>query len=96
MENQENLKNEEIEMSEDEIKEFMQGNPTRLEVANYINSLLEEKYMPLIQEQINALKLGNMVTQALLLQKGICSGEDIENMISQLSKSLKEETKQEQ
>lgn len=88
MDNVENMGNFK---SEEEINQFMQGNPTRLEVANYVNALLETKYMTVIQEQLNALKLGNMVTQALMIQKGVCSGEEIEDMITHLSESFKED-----
>ena len=44
---------------------------------NYVNALLEDKYMPMIQGQTS---LGFMVIQAILIEKGICTGEEIEEI----------------
>lgn len=66
---------EQKKQQEDE--QYMRGRPTRMEVANYVNALLEDKYMPMIQGQTS---LGFMVIQAILIEKGICTGEEIEEI----------------
>ena len=69
---------------------YMQGRPTRMEVANYVNALLEEKYMPQLQGQIS---LGFMVIQAILIEKGICTGEQRQKE-AQKAQKAKPEPKQ--
>ena len=66
---------EQKKQQEDE--QYMRGRPNRMEVANYVNALLEDKYMPMIQGQTS---LGFMVIQAILIEKGICAGEEIEEI----------------
>ena len=66
---------EQKKQQEDE--QYMRGRPNRMEVANYVNALLEDKYMPMIQGQTS---LGFMVIQANLIEKGICTGEEIEEI----------------
>ena len=66
---------EQKKQQEDE--QYMRGRPNRMEVANYVNALLEDKYMPMIQGQTS---LGFMVIQAILIEKGICTGEEIEEI----------------
>lgn len=66
---------EQKKQQEDE--QYMRGRPNRMEVANYVNALLEDKYMPMIQGQTS---LGFMVIQAILIEKGICTSEEIEEI----------------
>lgn len=66
---------EQKKQQEDE--QYMRGRPNRMEVVNYVNALLEDKYMPMIQGQTS---LGFMVIQAILIEKGICTGEEIEEI----------------
>lgn len=51
--------------------------PSRLEVANYVNSLMEFHYMPVIT---NHIQMSAMVLQAILIDKGVCTGEDIKEI----------------
>ena len=66
---------EQKKQQEDE--QYMRGRPNRMEVANYVNALLEDKYMPMIQGQTS---LGFMVIQAILIEKGICTVDEIEEI----------------
>ena len=72
---------------------YMQGRPTRMEVANYVNALLEQKYIPQLQEQTS---MGFMVIQALLIEKGICTGEEIEQMTKEFIKQKQAKAQQTQ
>lgn len=74
-------------------KRYMQGRPTRLEVANYVNALMEEKYMPQLQGQTS---LGFMVIQAILIEKGICTGEEIEEFTKQFIEQRQKEAQKAQ
>lgn len=67
---------------------YMQGRPTRLEVANYVNSLLENQYSPQIH---GAMTLGFMVLQAILIDKGICTGQEIEDLTKQFIQQRQQE-----
>lgn len=58
-------------------KKYMESKPNRIEVANYVNSLMENHYMPLIT---NYIQMSSMVLQAILLQKGICTGDEIKEI----------------
>lgn len=80
---------EQIQKEKNEI--YLRGKPSRMEVSSYVNNLLENKYMPMISENVNALKLGNMVLQSILIQKGICTKEEIENMVKQFVEISKQE-----
>lgn len=76
-----------------ENERYMQGRPTRLEVANYVNALLEDKYMPQIQGQTS---LGFMVIQAILIEKGICTGEEIEEITKKFIEQRQQEAQKAQ
>ena len=84
---------EERKKQEDEA--FLKGRPTRAEVANYVNALLEEKYMPEILSHFNqtyqAMQLGFMTLQAILIQKEICTGEEIEKLTQEFIKQQQAE-----
>ena len=64
--------------SEDE--RYMKEKPSRYEVASYVNSLMEKHYLPLVT---NYIQMSSMVIQAILLEKGICTGEEIKKMTEQ-------------
>lgn len=64
-------------------EKFMNGFPTRMEVANYLNALLEEKYMPAIQ---NMVQMSAMVLQAMMIKKGICTGDELEELSKEFLK----------
>lgn len=59
---------------------YMNGTPTRLEVANYVNALMEEKYMPMFQSMV---QMSAMVIQGILIEKSICTGEELEEITKQ-------------
>lgn len=82
---------EQKKQQEDE--QYMKGRPTRLEVANYVNALMEEKYMPHLQGQTS---LGFMVIQAILIEKGICTGEEIEEFTKQFVEQRQKEAQKAQ
>lgn len=82
---------EEKQKQDDE--QYMRGRPNRMEVANYVNALLEQKYIPQLQEQTS---MGFMVIQALLIEKGICTGEEIEQMTKEFIKQKQAKTQQTQ
>lgn len=79
----------------EETEQFMKGRPNRAEVANYVNNLLEEKYMPEIQRLIgsvqNATQLGLMTIQAILVNKGICTGDEIQQVTKEFIQAQKDE-----
>lgn len=74
---------------------FMKGRPNRMEVANYVNALLTEKYMPEITNMIGQVQqstqLGFMTLQAILIKKGICTGDEIKQFTEEFLKAQKEE-----
>lgn len=88
-----NLTPEERKQQEDEA--YLRGRPNRTEVANYVNSLMEKHYMPSIMghfsETQQAMQLGFMVLQAMLIQKGICTKEEISEMTQEFVKLHQEE-----
>ena len=58
----------------EENKKWLGEYPTRMEVANYVNALFERHYMPVIT---NYIQMSSMVLQAILIDKGICTGDEI-------------------
>ena len=65
---------------------YLRGTPSRMEVANYVTSIIEQHYIPSVQK---GFQLGIMVMQAILIKKGICTGEEIQ----EFTKSFIEEQK---
>lgn len=65
---------------------YLRGTPSRAEVANYVTSIIEQHYAPTLQA---GFQLGIMVMQAILIKKGICTGEEIQ----EFTKSFVEEQK---
>ena len=63
---------EQIQMEKDE--KYLLGTPTRMEVSNYVNALIEEKFAPSI---LNSMQLGFMTLQAILIKKEICTEDEI-------------------
>ena len=60
-----------------ENKKWLSEHPTRLEVGNYVNALMERHYMPVIT---NYIQMSSMVLQAILIEKGVCTGDEIKNI----------------
>lgn len=76
-------------------EEFLNGTPTRHEVANYVNALFEEKYMPAIMKHFSQLecsvKLSITALQKILIQKGICTDTEIGETLNALVEEYKSE-----
>lgn len=72
-------------------EQYMMGKPNRMEVANYVNALLEEHYIPSILERENSFRLGLMVVQSILIKKGICTGDEIKEITEEFLENLKKE-----
>lgn len=78
-----------------EDEDFMMKRPNRMEVANYVNSLLDQKYMPHIDGKLTSVKLGLMIIQSILIDKGICTGEEIESITKDFLERYKSEEQKE-
>jgi len=72
-------------------EQYMMGKPNRMEVANYVNALLEEHYIPSILERENSFRLGLMVVQSILIKKGICTGDEIKEITEEFLENMKKE-----
>lgn len=94
-EEQRNQKAEQKQRAQDE--QYMQGRPTRLEVCNYVNALLEDKYTPAIQSMIaqtaQAAQVSIMVMQSILIQKGLTTGDELKELTNMFMKRYSEELK---
>lgn len=98
------LSPEEIQKKNKEAEEFLKGIPTRAEVANYVNSLLEEIFKPEIEKNIKSIlpsiQLGFMIIQSILIKKGVCTGEELKEITEEFLKTMEaskkkpEETKE--
>lgn len=88
-------KAEQKQRAQDE--QYMQGRPTRLEVCNYVNALLEDKYAPAIQSMISqtaqAAQISIMVMQSILIQKGLTTGDELKDLTEAFMKRYSEELK---
>ena len=75
-------------------QKYLHSAPTRVEVANYVNALNEERVIPEIKKLIMAVNahasLSNQVVLGLLIKKGICTEEEVKQMTEDL---VKEATK---
>lgn len=91
------LSPEEIQKKNKEAEEFLKGTPTRAEVANYVNSLLEEIFMPEVEKNVKkilpSIQLGFMIIQSILLKKGICTGEELKEITEEFLKTSMETSK---
>ena len=87
------LTEEERKQQEDEA--YFKGKPNRAEVANYVNALMEKHYMTEIMRHFSdtqqAMQLGFMVVQAIMIQKGICTKEEISEMTQEFVKLQQKE-----
>lgn len=79
------------QIQQEENERYMAGKPSRLEVANYVNAMLEKNYMPLIAALTNQVKLSTMVLQGVLIDKGVCTGEEIKEITEEFQKRQQEE-----
>ena len=76
-----------------EDKKYMEGKPNRIEVANYVNGLLDNHYMPLIT---NYIQMSSMVLQAILIEKGVCTGDEIKDVTEKFVKENRRRMKENQ
>lgn len=60
-----------------ENQKWLSEHPTRMEVASYVNALWERHYLPTIT---NYIQMSSMVLQAILLEKGVCTGDEIKSI----------------
>ena len=78
-------------------QKYLYGTPTRAEVANYVNALLDEKYIPELKKLITAVNahsaLSHQIVLALLLKKGICTEDEIKELTEEFIKRNVEEAK---
>lgn len=79
------------QIQQEENERYMAGKPSRLEVSNYVNAMLEKNYMPLIVSLTNQVKLSTMVLQGVLIDKGVCTGEEIKEITEEFQKRQQEE-----
>lgn len=88
-------KNIKTKQQQDDIdtEKWVDEHPTRGEVSNYINALWERHYLPTIT---NYIQMSSMVLQAILIEKGICTGDEIkditEKFVSEQQRRLAMET----
>lgn len=91
--NSKHLNDAERKQKEDE--RYLAGKPNRTEVANYVNALMEKHYIPSIMNNFSsthqAMQLGFMVIQAILIQKGVCTTEEISEMTQEFVKIQQKE-----
>ena len=66
-----------------EDKKYMEGKPTRIEIANYVTNLMDNHYMPMIT---NYIQMSSMVLQGILLKKEICTGDEIKEITEEFVK----------
>lgn len=62
---------------------FLEGKPSRIEVANYVNGLLEDHYLPKVT---NYIQMSSMILQAILIEKGVCTGDEIKEVTERFVK----------
>lgn len=60
-----------------EDKKWLNERPTRMEIINYVNALWEHHHLPTIT---NYIQISSMVIQAILIDKGICTGDEIKDI----------------
>lgn len=60
-----------------ENQKWLNEHPTRMEVASYVNALWERHYLPTIT---NYIQMSSMVLQAILIEKGVCTGDEIKSI----------------
>lgn len=70
-------------------KKYLQGKPTRMEVANYVNSLMEQHWAPRL---IHQTQLGIMILQGILLKKNVCTPDELKSLTEEFVKEY--ETRQ--
>ena len=84
-------------MSPEEREEFLNGNPTRAEVANFVAGYLSNDILPQLIGYINQQDNRNLalisVCQAVLVSQGVISKENMDTLISDWNKKNKNKNK---
>ena len=77
---------------------FLRQHPTRAEMSNYINGVLTDKYIPAIAESMykveQSSRLGIMSLQAILVNKGICTGDELQQATQAIIKAAEDDSKE--
>ena len=83
------------DMSPEEREEFLNGTPTRAEVANFVGGYLSNDVLPQLIGYINQQDNRNLalisVCQAVLVSQGIISKENMDTLISDWNKKNKKD-----
>ena len=78
------------DMTPEEREEFLNGTPTRAEVANFVGGYLTNDILPQLIEYINQQDNRNLalisVCQAVLVSQGVISKEDMDKLITDWNK----------
>lgn len=78
------------DMTPEEREEFLNGTPTRAEVANFVGGYLSNEVIPQLIGYINQQDNRNLalisVCQAVLVSQGVISKENMNKLISDWSK----------
>ena len=78
------------DMSPEEREEFLNGTPTRAEVANFVGGYLANDILPQLIGYINKQDNRNLalisVCQAVLVSQGVISKENMDRLISDWNK----------
>lgn len=77
---------EEDTCSENSSEGFLLETPNRREVANYVNNLVDARCLKLIDEVSYGATIGLMVIQSVLIQKGIATKEELQELTEQFLK----------
>lgn len=76
---------EKEEMTEEQREQFLNGNPTRKEVANFIGGYVMNEVVPNIIDYVNQKDNHNLalisVCQAVLVSQGIISKEEMDALM---------------
>lgn len=71
---------------------FLLETPNRKEVASYVNNLVDARCLKLIDEVSYGATIGLMVIQSVLIQKGITTKEELQELTEQFLKISLEKT----
>lgn len=82
------------DMTPEETEAFFNQQPTRAEVANYVNALIEHHVMPDVIERINRQTVVVNTILAVLVTKGIVTPEELQKVTAEVEKELQAQAEQ--
>ena len=86
------------EMTPEEKERFLNGNPTRLEVSNFVSSYISNEFLPSLLEYINSHDNRNLqlisICQAVLISAGITDQETMDTLLAQWEAAQKSQAQQ--